>query len=187
MELVQEMVGIQIAKEVKRASDGGRTLDPVYVENMNDFRMHFGNLHEPSRNGRVYTEEAVRNAFTSFSGADIVATFNGNVIGTLQSISYTAQRETSPVFEMGSPVAMEREMTFQARRYEGTVELENSEVNRNMLQQLFMDEMIGFSMGTVSENRAERRANQRKKKDDDCKDQYRQNMKKVLGGRKHWN
>lgn len=37
-----------------------------------------------------------------FSGADIVATINGEVIGEIQNISYTA-RPTQPVFEMGSP------------------------------------------------------------------------------------
>lgn len=31
--------------------------------------------------------------YTSFSGADIMATFNGMVIGSLQSITYSVTRE----------------------------------------------------------------------------------------------
>jgi hypothetical protein len=41
--------------------------------------------------------------FTSFSGADIVATFNNIVIGELQHISYTVNREKAPIYTMGSP------------------------------------------------------------------------------------
>ncbi len=36
-----------------------------------------------------YTE-----TYTSFSGADIVASFNGVVIGELQGITYSVSRET---------------------------------------------------------------------------------------------
>lgn len=35
--------------------------------------------------------------FSSFSGADIVASFNGQVIGELQSITYSISREKSPI------------------------------------------------------------------------------------------
>lgn len=47
--------------------------------------------------------EAVSRTFTSFSGADIVATFHGRVIGEIQAISYTIEREVAPVYTMGSP------------------------------------------------------------------------------------
>lgn len=49
-------------------------------------------------------EEYTR-TFTSFSGSDMVATFNGRVIGELQAVSYSVQREVAPVYTMGSPDA----------------------------------------------------------------------------------
>lgn len=49
-------------------------------------------------------EEYTR-TFTSFSGADIVASFNGRIIGELQAISYSTAREVAPVYTMGSPDA----------------------------------------------------------------------------------
>lgn len=41
--------------------------------------------------------------FTSFSGSDIVATFNGVVVGELQSITYSVTREKAPIYVMGDP------------------------------------------------------------------------------------
>ncbi len=41
--------------------------------------------------------------YTSFSGADIVATFAGKVIGELQAITYSVTREKAPIYTMGSP------------------------------------------------------------------------------------
>ena len=40
--------------------------------------------------------------YTSFSGSDIVATFNGKVVGELQQISYSVTREKVPIYTMGS-------------------------------------------------------------------------------------
>lgn len=40
--------------------------------------------------------------YTSFSGADIVATFDGVVIGELQAITYSVTREKVPIYTMGS-------------------------------------------------------------------------------------
>lgn len=42
---------------------------------------------------------------TSFSGADLVATFANQVIGELQQISWAVQRDKAPVFTCGSPDA----------------------------------------------------------------------------------
>ena len=42
---------------------------------------------------------------TSFSGADLVATFANKVIGDLQQISWAVQRDKAPVFTCGSPDA----------------------------------------------------------------------------------
>lgn len=41
------------------------------------------------------------NAYTSFSGVDITATFDNVPIGTLQGISYSVTREKSPIYTIG--------------------------------------------------------------------------------------
>lgn len=38
----------------------------------------------------------------TFRGADIVATFNGKVIGRVDPISYSVSRERSPIYTMGT-------------------------------------------------------------------------------------
>lgn len=40
--------------------------------------------------------------YSSFGGCDIVAAFNGKVIGELQGITYSITREKSPIYTMGS-------------------------------------------------------------------------------------
>ena len=40
--------------------------------------------------------------YTSFSGCDIVATFGNTVIGELQAITYSIQRQKAPIYTMGS-------------------------------------------------------------------------------------
>ena len=39
--------------------------------------------------------------YTSFSGVDIKAVINGNIVGTLQAVSYAVQREKAPIYVMG--------------------------------------------------------------------------------------
>lgn len=41
--------------------------------------------------------------YTSFSGSDVVATFNSKVIGTLAGISWSISREKAAVYTLGSP------------------------------------------------------------------------------------
>ena len=41
--------------------------------------------------------------YTSFSGADIKASFGNMVVGELQSITYSVTREKAPIFTMGNP------------------------------------------------------------------------------------
>ena len=41
--------------------------------------------------------------YTSYSGADIKATFGNLVIGELQSITYSVTREKAPIFTLGDP------------------------------------------------------------------------------------
>lgn len=52
-------------------------------------------------NNNMTTQEYVRN-YTSFGGCDIVAAFNGIVIGELQGITYSITREKAPIYTMGS-------------------------------------------------------------------------------------
>jgi len=47
--------------------------------------------------------EEYTKTYTTFSGADIVAVFNGTVIGTLAGITWSVTREKAPIFTMGSP------------------------------------------------------------------------------------
>lgn len=47
-------------------------------------------------------EEYMR-SYTTFSGADITAAFNGIIFAELQGITYSVSREKSPVYCMGSP------------------------------------------------------------------------------------
>jgi hypothetical protein len=48
------------------------------------------------------TQSTYTKTYTSFSGADIVATFNGKMIGELQAITYSVTREKAPIYTMGS-------------------------------------------------------------------------------------
>jgi hypothetical protein len=50
----------------------------------------------------MFQQEEYTRTFSSFSGADIVATFNGRVIGELQAITYSIAREVAPIYTMGS-------------------------------------------------------------------------------------
>jgi len=43
------------------------------------------------------------NTYTTFSGADIVATFGGKEIGALSGITFSVTREKAPIYTMGSP------------------------------------------------------------------------------------
>lgn len=49
------------------------------------------------------TIEQYTKTYTTFSGSDIVATFNGTVVGTLAGLTWSVTREKAPVFTMGSP------------------------------------------------------------------------------------
>ncbi len=50
--------------------------------------------------GTVATEYT--KTYTSFSGCYIICTFGGTVIGELQAITYSVQREKAPLYTMGS-------------------------------------------------------------------------------------
>jgi hypothetical protein len=43
-----------------------------------------------------------KRTYNSFSGVDMIVAFNNKIIGELQGISYTVQREKAPTYTMGS-------------------------------------------------------------------------------------
>ena len=49
------------------------------------------------------TFEKYGNTYTTFSGADIVATIGGVSVGTLSALTWSVAREKAPVFTLGSP------------------------------------------------------------------------------------
>ena len=52
--------------------------------------------------GAARSANGYSKTFNSFSGVDMICTFGGKVIGELQGISYTIQREKAPIYTMGS-------------------------------------------------------------------------------------
>tara|TARA_R110002074_G_scaffold402324_1_gene607033 strand:+ start:72699 stop:73385 length:687 start_codon:yes stop_codon:yes gene_type:complete len=53
----------------------------------------------PSGAGR--SASTFQKTYNSFSGVDMVVTFGGKILGELQGISYTIQREKAPIYSMG--------------------------------------------------------------------------------------
>ena len=51
----------------------------------------------------LQNESEYTKTYTSYSGADIKASFGGRVIGELNSITYSVTREKAPVFTFGDP------------------------------------------------------------------------------------
>jgi hypothetical protein len=47
------------------------------------------------------TSLSLSRTYTSFSGVDIKAVIGGNIVGTLQAVSYAVQREKAPIYVMG--------------------------------------------------------------------------------------
>lgn len=48
------------------------------------------------------TADSFARTYNSFSGVDMLVTFGGTLVGELQGVSYTVQREKAPVYTMGS-------------------------------------------------------------------------------------
>jgi hypothetical protein len=81
--------------------------------------------------------------YTSYSGCDIVASFNGKVIGELQAITYSVSREKAPVYTMGS--AEPRSFSRGKRGIAGTMVF--TVFNRDALIEEFKDKLNGTSTG----------------------------------------
>lgn len=81
--------------------------------------------------------------YTSFSGCDIVASFNGKMIGELQGITYSVSREKAPIYTMGS--AEPRSFSRGKRGIAGSLVF--TVFNRDALIEEFKDKLDGDNLG----------------------------------------
>ncbi len=81
--------------------------------------------------------------YTSFSGCDIVASFNGKVIGELQGITYSVSREKAPIYTMGS--AEPRSFSRGKRGIAGSLVF--TVFDRDALIEEFKDKLNGENLG----------------------------------------
>lgn len=95
--------------------------------------------------------EQYTKTYSTFSGCDIVATFNGKVIGELQAISYSVSREKAPVYTMGS--AEVRSFSRGKRGVAGNLVF--TVFDRDALIEEFKDKMSSGNIG-VQKFKAER-------------------------------
>lgn len=87
--------------------------------------------------------ESYTKTYTTFSGCDIVAAFNGKVVGELQGITYSVSREKAPVYTMGS--AEPRSFSRGKRGIAGTLVF--TVFNRDALIEEFKDKLNGSTLG----------------------------------------
>ena len=95
--------------------------------------------------------EQYTKTYTTYSGCDIVASFNGKVIGELQGINYSVSREKSPVYTMGS--AEPRSFSRGKRGIAGTLVF--TVFDRDALIEEFKDSLNGEDLG-IQKFKAER-------------------------------
>lgn len=81
--------------------------------------------------------------YTSFSGCDIVASFNGKIVGELQGITYSVSREKAPIYTMGS--AEPRSFSRGKRGIAGSLVF--TVFNRDALIEEFKDKLNGENLG----------------------------------------
>lgn len=87
--------------------------------------------------------EQYTKTYTTFSGCDIVAAFNGKVVGELQGITYSVSREKAPVYTMGS--AEPRSFSRGKRGIAGTLVF--TVFNRDALIEEFKEKLNGETLG----------------------------------------
>lgn len=87
--------------------------------------------------------ETYTKTYTTFGGCDIVAAFNGKVIGELQGITYSVNREKAPVYTLGS--AEPRSFSRGKRGIAGSLVF--TVFNRDVLIDEFKDKMNGETLG----------------------------------------
>jgi len=98
--------------------------------------------------------EKYTKTYSTFSGCDIVAAFNGKVIGELQAITYSVSREKAPVYTMGS--AEPRSFSRGKRGIAGTLVF--TVFDRDALIEEFKEKLNGTTTG-IQKFKAERDAN----------------------------
>ena len=81
--------------------------------------------------------------YTSFSGCDIIASFNGKAIGELQGITYSISREKAPIYTMGS--AEPRSFSRGKRGIAGSLVF--TVFNSDALIEEFKDKLDGDNLG----------------------------------------
>jgi hypothetical protein len=86
--------------------------------------------------------------YTSFTGADMVATIAGVNIGTLLSVSFSIQREKAGIYTCGSPDY--RSVSRGKRGIAGTLIFQV--FNRDALYQIVADESLGFQFWQRNSN-----------------------------------
>lgn len=87
--------------------------------------------------------EQYTKTYTSYSGCDIVPSFNGKVFGELQAITYSISREKAPIYTMGS--AEPRSFSRGKRGIAGTLVF--TVFNRDALIEEFKDKLNGERLG----------------------------------------
>lgn len=95
-------------------------------------------------------QENYQRTYTTFSGCDIVATFNGKVIGELQAITYSISREKAPVYTMGSTEP--RSFSRGKRGIAGTLVF--TVFNRDALIEEFKTEIDGNTAAQIQKFKA---------------------------------
>jgi hypothetical protein len=87
--------------------------------------------------------EEYTKTYTTFSGCDIVASFNGKIMGELQAITYSISREKAPVYTMGS--AEPRSFSRGKRGIAGTLVF--TVFNRDALVESFKEKLSSGDLG----------------------------------------
>jgi hypothetical protein len=127
------------------------------------------------RQSKVHTKETFQTSLRLSNGVQVF--IDGVEIGQIQSISFTPERETEPLQELGFT------------QNEGTITLQNTETSRQLLRELICQEtMPTYEVRTqMPPNREERRKKPSQRKGDEQQDPNKKKLKQMLGGRNKWN
>lgn len=87
--------------------------------------------------------EEYKKTYTAYSGCDILASFNGKVMGEIQGITYSISREKAPIYTMGS--AEPRSFARGKRGIAGTMVF--STFDRDAMIESFKDKLNTERLG----------------------------------------
>ncbi|BCO16330.1 hypothetical protein_gp277 [Bacillus phage vB_BceM_WH1] len=84
---------------------------------------------------------------TTFRGADVIATFNDQVIGRLNPISYSVSRESAPRYYMGTPGhnSFSRGFTSEVTLSNVIADESQEQTRRNLIEHLDLSDDFTFS------------------------------------------